>query len=172
MLYTVYFLFWKVYCFTSRSFINHALYKMSYISCCRFNDYGNDGGPAAKTLEPRYKVFSSHVLSNTGFELPEVEVRITLLFSPFHLTMTRYWVRIAWSKGENNFHFLSLSFNYDPFLFCNGNLHAINQLGGILFTDEKLSCSRFSYEGCRWPSLYHGQLSRSLSPGLLTLSLT
>lgn len=75
MLYTVYFLFWKVYRFTSRSFINHALYKMSYISCCRFNDYGNDGGPAAKTLEPRYKVFSSHVLSNTGFELPEVEMK-------------------------------------------------------------------------------------------------
>lgn len=59
------------------SFVGRVLFASIFILSAwqEFNDYGNDGGPAAKTLEPRYKVFSSHVLSNTGFELPEVEMK-------------------------------------------------------------------------------------------------
>lgn len=41
----------------------------------RFNDFGNDGGPAAKALRPKFHTFSSHVLTHTGFKVPEIEVR-------------------------------------------------------------------------------------------------
>lgn len=41
---------------------------------CRFNDFGNDGGPAAKSLKPKFHAFSSRLSTHTGFKAPEVEV--------------------------------------------------------------------------------------------------
>lgn len=47
---------------------------------CRFNEFGVDGGPAAKQLKPKFNVFLKHVASQTGFQVPHIEVR-----SAFHI---------------------------------------------------------------------------------------
>ncbi|KVI01856.1 HR-like lesion-inducer [Cynara cardunculus var. scolymus] len=39
------------------------------LECCRFNEFGNDGGSAAKTLVPKFSVFSKHVTAHTGFQI-------------------------------------------------------------------------------------------------------
>ncbi|KAL6185074.1 hypothetical protein ACLB2K_041209 [Fragaria x ananassa] len=36
-----------------------------------FNEFGSDGGPAAKFLRPKLDVFSSHLLTHTGVHLPK-----------------------------------------------------------------------------------------------------
>lgn len=54
-------------------------YEFQFISACRFNEFGTDGGPAAKALKPKFHVFSSHLSTQTGFKVPEVEVRLHLL---------------------------------------------------------------------------------------------
>ena len=41
---------------------------------CRFNDFGGDGGPAARALHPKFNVFSKHVVLHAGVKLPPVEV--------------------------------------------------------------------------------------------------
>ncbi|KAH7522135.1 hypothetical protein FEM48_Zijuj07G0106100 [Ziziphus jujuba var. spinosa] len=41
----------------------------------RFNEFGTDGGPAAKALKPKFNVFSSHLSTQTGFKVPEVEIK-------------------------------------------------------------------------------------------------
>lgn len=41
----------------------------------RFNEFGVDGGPAAKSLEPKFHIFSKHVLSHTGVQVPDVEIK-------------------------------------------------------------------------------------------------
>ncbi|KAH9602335.1 hypothetical protein KSS87_010917 [Heliosperma pusillum] len=40
-----------------------------------FNDFGVDGGPAARALQPKFDVFSKHVITYTGFKLPPVEMK-------------------------------------------------------------------------------------------------
>ncbi|XP_050374934.1 uncharacterized protein LOC126792570 isoform X1 [Argentina anserina] len=36
-----------------------------------FDEYGSNGGPAAKFLRPKLDVFSGHLLAHTGVELPK-----------------------------------------------------------------------------------------------------
>ncbi|KAL8162774.1 hypothetical protein V2J09_014263, partial [Rumex salicifolius] len=40
-----------------------------------YNEFGVNGGSAARTLRPKFDVFSQHVLSQTGFKLPAVELK-------------------------------------------------------------------------------------------------
>ncbi|KVI04542.1 HR-like lesion-inducer [Cynara cardunculus var. scolymus] len=35
----------------------------------QFNEFGNDGGSATKTLVPKFSVFSKHVTAHTGFQI-------------------------------------------------------------------------------------------------------
>ncbi|GAB4850948.1 hypothetical protein Ancab_030244 [Ancistrocladus abbreviatus] len=42
---------------------------------CWFNDFGVDGGPAAKELIPRFTAVQKHLTSNLGFRLPDIDVR-------------------------------------------------------------------------------------------------
>ena len=46
----------------------------------RFNEFGVDGGPAAKALKPKFNVFSKIVSSHTGVQVPEFDVRIAIFF--------------------------------------------------------------------------------------------
>lgn len=46
---------------------------------CRFNEFGVDGGPAAKLLRPKFNAFSKHVATQTGFQLPPVEMQHLIL---------------------------------------------------------------------------------------------
>ncbi|KAL9271352.1 Coatomer subunit zeta-2-like protein [Drosera capensis] len=39
------------------------------------NEFGLDGGPAARALRPKLNLYSKHVLTQTGIKLPEVEIK-------------------------------------------------------------------------------------------------
>ncbi|KAL4563287.1 hypothetical protein LXL04_027327 [Taraxacum kok-saghyz] len=41
----------------------------------RFNEFGVDGGSAAKSLTPKFDVFSKHLTTHTGFQVPEFEIK-------------------------------------------------------------------------------------------------
>lgn len=40
----------------------------------RFNEFGDNGGRAAKSLRPKFNAFVSHVTTHTGQQLPPVDV--------------------------------------------------------------------------------------------------
>lgn len=61
-----------------RKWLNLALNQF-VVSTSRFTDFGVDGGPAAKYLGPKFNVLSNHVSSQTGLQVPEVQVRITFI---------------------------------------------------------------------------------------------
>ncbi|KAJ0093992.1 hypothetical protein Patl1_25175 [Pistacia atlantica] len=58
------------------SFIGRVMFASVFILSAwqEFNDFGIDGGPAAKSLEPKFNIFSKHVSTHTGLQVPEVEV--------------------------------------------------------------------------------------------------
>ena len=70
----VYFIFLASVCTCMKMFRCSIL--NSFVSICRFNEFGPYGGPAAKSLEPKFNVFSKHVSGQTGIKVPEVQVRI------------------------------------------------------------------------------------------------
>ncbi|XP_065019386.1 uncharacterized protein LOC135583592 isoform X1 [Musa acuminata AAA Group] len=41
----------------------------------RFSEFGVDGGPAAKSLRPKYNLFMKHVSSHLGIVVPHVEMK-------------------------------------------------------------------------------------------------
>ncbi|XP_021752066.1 uncharacterized protein LOC110717627 [Chenopodium quinoa] len=59
------------------SFVGRVLFVSVFILSVwqEFNDFGVDGGPAARALRPKFNAFSKHVLSHTGFKLPPVEMQ-------------------------------------------------------------------------------------------------
>lgn len=67
------------------------------INMLRFNEFGDDGGPAAKHLNPKFDVFSKHVATRTGFQVPHVEVRrfsISIFCSHFCWLISNFWLYI------------------------------------------------------------------------------
>ncbi|XP_048333207.1 uncharacterized protein LOC125423384 [Ziziphus jujuba] len=59
------------------SFVGRVLFVSVFILSAwqEFNEFGTDGGPAAKALKPKFHVFSSHLSTQTGFKVPEVEIK-------------------------------------------------------------------------------------------------
>ncbi|XP_058002379.1 uncharacterized protein LOC110633274 [Hevea brasiliensis] len=59
------------------SFIGRVLFTSVFILSAwqEFNEFGTDGGPAAKSFAPKLKVFSRHVSSHAGFQVPPVEMK-------------------------------------------------------------------------------------------------
>ena len=49
----------------------------------RFIEFGNDGGPAAKTLKPKFNLFVSLVSKNTGLGVPHIDVGMMFGLIPF-----------------------------------------------------------------------------------------
>lgn len=47
-------------------------------TCFRYNDFGVDGGPAAKELIPKLAVAKKHLSSTLGFGIPDIEVSVFL----------------------------------------------------------------------------------------------
>ncbi|XP_024962441.1 uncharacterized protein LOC112502690 [Cynara cardunculus var. scolymus] len=60
------------------SFLGRVLFVSVFVLSAwqEFNEFGNDGGSAAKTLVPKFSVFSKHVTAHTGFQVPEFEIKI------------------------------------------------------------------------------------------------
>ncbi|CAI9762716.1 unnamed protein product [Fraxinus pennsylvanica] len=44
-----------------------------------FNEFGVDGGRAAKSFRPKFDIFAKHVTTHTGFEVPPVEMKNLVL---------------------------------------------------------------------------------------------
>ncbi|KAH7557583.1 hypothetical protein ACOSP7_027398 [Xanthoceras sorbifolium] len=59
------------------SFIGRVLFASVFVLSAwqEFNEYGMDGGPAAKALEPKFNIFSKHVSSQTGVQVPAFEIK-------------------------------------------------------------------------------------------------
>lgn len=49
---------------------------LGFIPLYRFNEFGVDGGLAAKALGPKFDVFTKHVQSHVAMQVPDIEVRI------------------------------------------------------------------------------------------------
>ncbi|XP_022873795.1 uncharacterized protein LOC111392650 [Olea europaea var. sylvestris] len=65
------------------SFLGRVLFVSVFILSAyqEYNDFGVDGGPAAKSLRPKFNVFSKHVTTHTGFVVPHVEMKHLILGS-------------------------------------------------------------------------------------------
>uniref|UniRef100_A0A6N2LMZ2 HR-like lesion-inducer n=1 Tax=Salix viminalis TaxID=40686 RepID=A0A6N2LMZ2_SALVM len=59
------------------SFLGRVLFASIFILSAyqEFNEFGVDGGPAAKALKPKFVVFTSHVQSHAGIQVPEIEIK-------------------------------------------------------------------------------------------------
>ncbi|GAB2217704.1 hypothetical protein Droror1_Dr00000908 [Drosera rotundifolia] len=59
------------------SFIGRVLFVSVFIlsSWREINEFGLDGGQAARALRPKLNLYSKHVLTQTGIKLPEVEIK-------------------------------------------------------------------------------------------------
>ncbi|WCJ23981.1 HR-like lesion-inducing protein-related [Euphorbia peplus] len=62
------------------SLVGRALFASVFILSAlqEFNEFGTDGGPAAKSLKPKFNVFSGHVSTHTGFQLPPFELKVAV----------------------------------------------------------------------------------------------
>ncbi|XP_042493584.1 uncharacterized protein LOC122073121 [Macadamia integrifolia] len=59
------------------SFLGRVVFASVFILSAwqEFNEFGVDGGPAAKALRPKYNVFTGHVSSHLGVQVPQVELK-------------------------------------------------------------------------------------------------
>ncbi|CAL5193727.1 unnamed protein product [Lathyrus oleraceus] len=59
------------------SFLGRVLFASVFILSAyqEFNDYGVDGGPAAKAIRPKFDAFINKVDSHVGFQLPEIDIK-------------------------------------------------------------------------------------------------
>ncbi|XP_057959699.1 uncharacterized protein LOC131152089 [Malania oleifera] len=59
------------------SFVGRVLFASLFILAAwqEFNEFGVDGGPAAKSLKPKFNAFSKHVSNHTGLQLPQIEIK-------------------------------------------------------------------------------------------------
>ncbi|KAI8561028.1 hypothetical protein RHMOL_Rhmol04G0303900 [Rhododendron molle] len=59
------------------SFLGRALFASVFVLSAwqEYNEFGIDGGPAAKSLAPKFDVFSNHVSVLTGLQVPDVEIK-------------------------------------------------------------------------------------------------
>ncbi|KAB2606260.1 hypothetical protein D8674_005977 [Pyrus ussuriensis x Pyrus communis] len=51
------------------------LWWSEYRKCCRFNEFGVDGGPAAKDLAPKFNVFKKNLSVKLGVTILEIDVQ-------------------------------------------------------------------------------------------------
>ncbi|KAH6816329.1 HR-like lesion-inducing protein-like protein [Perilla frutescens var. frutescens] len=63
------------------SFLGRLLFVSVFVLSAyqEFNEFGVDGGPAAKSLKPKFDVFSKHVTTQTGIQLPHVDMKHLIL---------------------------------------------------------------------------------------------
>ncbi|XP_057424389.1 uncharacterized protein LOC130717984 [Lotus japonicus] len=62
------------------SFLGRVLFASVFILSAyqEFNEFGVDGGPAAKSLRPKFDTFTSRVHSQVGFQLPEIDIKVLI----------------------------------------------------------------------------------------------
>ncbi|CAJ1968937.1 unnamed protein product [Sphenostylis stenocarpa] len=62
------------------SFLGRVLFASVFILSAyqEFNEFGVDGGPAAKALRPKFDAFTHHVHSQVGFQLSEIDTKLLI----------------------------------------------------------------------------------------------
>ncbi|RDX65152.1 hypothetical protein CR513_56216 [Mucuna pruriens] len=62
------------------SFLGRVLFASVFILSAyqEFNEFGVDGGPAAKALRPKFDAFTDRVHSQVGFQLPAIDTKILI----------------------------------------------------------------------------------------------
>ncbi|XP_015580941.1 uncharacterized protein LOC8276159 isoform X2 [Ricinus communis] len=95
------------------SFVGRVLFASVFILSAwqEFNDFGVDGGPAAKSFAPKFNVFSRHVSSNTGFQVPPVELLHQAVVTPILYDFYNY------DADKKEFHQLFTKFTQNLALF-------------------------------------------------------
>ncbi|KAF6153229.1 hypothetical protein GIB67_036575 [Kingdonia uniflora] len=65
------------------SFVGRVLFASLFILSAwqEYNDFGDDGGYAAKALGPKYDKFTEHITSNTGIQVPGIDIKHLVLAS-------------------------------------------------------------------------------------------
>ncbi|XP_061340642.1 uncharacterized protein LOC133287100 [Gastrolobium bilobum] len=60
------------------SFLGRVLFASVFILSAyqEFNEYGVDGGPAAKAIRPKFDTFIYQVHSRVGFQIPEIDMKL------------------------------------------------------------------------------------------------
>ncbi|KAL3634499.1 hypothetical protein CASFOL_021553 [Castilleja foliolosa] len=63
------------------SFLGRLLFVSVFVLSAyqEFNEFGDDGGPAARALKPKFNVFSKHITTQTGILVPHVEMKHLIL---------------------------------------------------------------------------------------------
>ncbi|KAI3469729.1 hypothetical protein Pfo_026392 [Paulownia fortunei] len=63
------------------SFLGRVLFVSVFILSAyqEFNEFGVDGGPAAKNLKPKFNAFTEYVTAQTGFQVPHVDMKDLIL---------------------------------------------------------------------------------------------
>jgi len=56
----------------------------------RYNEFGVEGGPSAKALKPKLDSFAHRIHSQVGFQLPEIDVSLSLSLSLSPLCLYKY----------------------------------------------------------------------------------
>ncbi|GMP56052.1 hypothetical protein CsSME_00020670 [Camellia sinensis var. sinensis] len=66
------------------AFLGRLLFASVFILSAwqEFNEFGVDGGLAAKSLRPKFNVFSNHVSIQTGLQVPDVELLHQAIAAP------------------------------------------------------------------------------------------
>uniref|UniRef100_A0ACD5UV25 Uncharacterized protein n=1 Tax=Avena sativa TaxID=4498 RepID=A0ACD5UV25_AVESA len=49
----------------------------------RFSEFGSDGGPAAKSLKPKFNIFVKQVSSNIGMAVPHIDIKTVIAATMF-----------------------------------------------------------------------------------------
>ncbi|KAI7757784.1 hypothetical protein M8C21_029160 [Ambrosia artemisiifolia] len=59
------------------SFVGRVLFVSVFVLSAwqEFNEFGVDGGSAAKALSPKFNRFSKHFTTHTGFQVPAFEIK-------------------------------------------------------------------------------------------------
>ncbi|CAA6673335.1 unnamed protein product [Spirodela intermedia] len=59
------------------SFVGRVLFASMFLLSAyqEFNEFGVDGGPAAKTLKPKFDRAFQHIYTHAGLHVPEIEIK-------------------------------------------------------------------------------------------------
>uniref|UniRef100_A0A1D1Z0K9 Universal stress protein E n=1 Tax=Anthurium amnicola TaxID=1678845 RepID=A0A1D1Z0K9_9ARAE len=59
------------------SFVGRVLFAAVFLLSAyqEFNEFGADGGPAAKAFKPKFDLVSKHLHTHLGFVVPEIEMK-------------------------------------------------------------------------------------------------
>jgi len=67
------------------SFVGRVLFASIFLLSAyqEFSEFGSDGGPAAKSLKPKFNLFVKHVSANIGMAVPHIDIKTVIAATMF-----------------------------------------------------------------------------------------